>query len=686
MYLVASDASGQLVGAIEITPEVQTIGRGVQAQLMISGHGVSRTHASVYLHDQGVVICDEGSANGVKVDGQLITAPTLVDEGNLIEISGFRLRVQPYPDAPLGAPSGGPDPDSSIEPQGEDTDEEFDTRLEVQSGAGAALAKTRLTLIGRGGPYDGTVMNLDEVLCTVGRDDDNHVVFEDPSVSRRHAQVRLSAVGDRVTVVDLRSSNGTYVDGERIKRAEVSAGSTIRFGDLAFKLEILRDSPGVKGKVGSSKRNRLYIAAGGVLALLIGIGVIAYVKRPKPAMRRQLNPEELLRKRQAQVQALADSAQRKIAQQSWSAAIVKLDEVLARDPLNAEAKRQRQMALDELSNQKLFERGQKFFALGNRDNLLKAKAIFEKLPKSSYYARETRYKLKTIAQRLAENFRIKGVSHCKARYWKKCYALLCKFFHTMPMEVAVPGEPGLRRRMAYVEKRYRRSHKFEKCAAPRYLHRPGQGAGKESPDELLAEKYSNTRLRGLVKLYFDGKIDVALKLAAKFKKKRYMRPHLRALERIVGQLLIIRGKYQEGFSFLRQRNVRDADRALALVLTADRALIPKRIESFYRRDVKRGLSKLYGELGEEDFKVKHYRDAAKLWMRGEEVDNSDATILNGLLRLEKVAEVLVREGRSLAARGSIVEARSKLEEARDIVKTGHSTRKEAEKALGELGK
>jgi pSer/pThr/pTyr-binding forkhead associated (FHA) protein len=689
MYLLATDSNGQLVGSIEITPEVQTIGRGAQCQLMITGHGVSRTHASVYLHERGVVVCDEGSANGVKVDGQLITAPTLVDEGNEIEISGFRLRVQTHPDLvaePVAAVAPAAAPQPAMERDGEDTDEEFDTRLEVQSGAGAALASTRLTLVGRGGPYDGTVMNLDEVLCTVGRDDDNHVVLEDPSVSRRHAQIRLSALGDRVTVVDLRSSNGTFVEGERIKRAEVNAGSVVRFGDLGFKLEILRDSPGGKLGKGASKRKRLYIAAAGVFALLIGVGVVAYVKRPKPVVKRQLSPEELLRKRQAEVQALADSARRKIAQRAWSDAIVKLDEVLKKDPLNTEAKTQRQLALDELSNQKVFERGLKFFALGNRDNLLKAQTIFAKVPKKSIYARDTRYKLKTIAQRLAEDFRIKGVSRCKARYWKTCYSLLCKFFHTMPMDVAVPGEPGLRRRMARIERRYKRRRKFEKCKAPRYLRRPGEGPGKESPDEVLAGKYDNTRLRRLVKLYFDGKIDVALKLAAKDKKRRSMRPRLRELEKIVGQLLIIRGKYQEGFSFLRQRNAREADRTLALVLSADRALVPKKLESFYRKDVKRGLSKLYAELGEEDFKVKHYTDAFKLWKRGEDIDNTNATILNGLLQLEKVAETLVREGRTLAGQGKIVEARAKLTMARDIVKTGRSTRKDAEKALGQLGK
>lgn len=684
MQLTATDRSGKVFGTIEVTPDVKTIGRALQNQLVIQGHGVSRTHASVYLHERGVVICDEGSANGVKVDGQLITGPTLVDQGNRIELSGFSLILSDGSkpaEPPMAAPAPAPAPAPAVA-RGEDTDEEFDTRLEVHSGAGAALARTKLTLVGRGGPYDGTVIELNEVLCAVGRDADNQVSLEDPSVSRRHAQLRLSAVGDRVTVLDLRSSNGTYVDGEKIKRAEAREGTVIRFGDLAFKLEIKRDTPGAAAK--RSPRKRLFVAVGATLVLLIGLGIVAKLYAPKPKVVRQLTPEELLRKRQAQVQALADEARRKIASREWAAAVVQLDEVLKKDPLNAEARRLRTKSVEELSNQKVFERGLKFFALGNKENLQKARKVFEQIPKSSIYARETRYKIKAIDERTAEEYRIDGVSRCKARYWGTCYKLLCKYFEVMPSDVAVPGEPALRRRMSWIEQRYRRSRKFEPCEAPRYKRRP-EKTGGDDPAEVLAGKYKVRQILGVVTLYFEGKTDVALKLATKYKGKRAMRPHLRQLEEIIGQLLIIRGKYQEGYSFLRQRNVKEADKNLALVLQADAALIPSKIESFHRREVKRGLSALYADLGAEDFKLKHYLDAFKLWHRGVEIDNSNAKILNGLLALEKEAEKLIRDGKALAGQGRMPDARKKLELARDICRKGGVPRKQAEKALAALG-
>jgi hypothetical protein len=54
-------------------------------------------------------------------------------------------------------------------------------------------------------------------------------VIEDPGVSRRHARVRTG--GGAVTVEDLGSSNGTFVNGERISRAvELAAGDEIQVG------------------------------------------------------------------------------------------------------------------------------------------------------------------------------------------------------------------------------------------------------------------------------------------------------------------------------------------------------------------------------------------------------------------------------------------------------------------------
>jgi pSer/pThr/pTyr-binding forkhead associated (FHA) protein len=70
---------------------------------------------------------------------------------------------------------------------------------------------------------------------TIGRADTD-VELNDPDVSREHAIVRR--VDEGLAVEDLGSTNGTYVNDERIRGiAEIGAGDRIRFGNTVWRLE-----------------------------------------------------------------------------------------------------------------------------------------------------------------------------------------------------------------------------------------------------------------------------------------------------------------------------------------------------------------------------------------------------------------------------------------------------------------
>ena len=74
----------------------------------------------------------------------------------------------------------------------------------------------------------GTVYELPDELITIGRAPDNLIVLEDPSVSGRHAEIRL--VGAAFHLKDLGSTNGTRVNGTAITEAKLAHGDRIRFG------------------------------------------------------------------------------------------------------------------------------------------------------------------------------------------------------------------------------------------------------------------------------------------------------------------------------------------------------------------------------------------------------------------------------------------------------------------------
>lgn len=664
-----------MVGAVTVTRRPLTIGRAPECTVVLNSSAVSRKHASVYLQDDGsVVINDEGSANGVKVDGTYITGPTLVSEMNRISISEFALTLEPEGrTAPAPRREVGPDTDEEMD---------LDTVLEARSRAGTLLASTSIQLVGRGGPFDGTCFTLDKPLMTVGRTEGNDLVLDDPSISRRHAQIRLSATGDRITVLDLRSSNGTFVEGQRVKRAECENETIVRFGDLAFKVTLVRQ----RTEKPKRRINRRMILLGslGVVLLLVVVGVVAVLRRPPPPPPKKITAEERLRQLQAEVQGLVDDGRRRMAQRQWTGAIQAFEKAQAKDPLNTVAKRLRGRALEELNSLQIYAKASEFFSLGNKENLVKAKEIYQKVPTDSIYYREVRDKLQTIDERLAEGYRIEGVSRCKARYWEQCHEALCKFFELLPDGKTVPGESHLRKQLKYVVDLLRRRRDFVPCEAKRFLHPVGSGEPGESPADVIAEKYDEKALQHVLMLYFNGRIESALRVLGKLSKKREMRPHWATLREINRQLLIIRGKYQEGYSAFRERDASGAERHWSMVLTADGELIPARVESFYRREIKRALGDLYYELGDEEYKVMRYPQAFALWIQGKRVNDAHERILNGLLQLEAVAERLVREARQLSAAGSFSDARDKLETAKKITDGNRPVHVEAVKALAEL--
>lgn len=66
----------------------------------------------------------------------------------------------------------------------------------------------------------------------LGRGSEADLRINDPGVSRRHTEVRVTVNGDQVSVsaVDLGSTNGTVVDGRQVQQALVRDGSQIVIG------------------------------------------------------------------------------------------------------------------------------------------------------------------------------------------------------------------------------------------------------------------------------------------------------------------------------------------------------------------------------------------------------------------------------------------------------------------------
>jgi hypothetical protein len=72
---------------------------------------------------------------------------------------------------------------------------------------------------------------------TVGRSQECDVVVGEETVSRFHAELRHGD-GDEWTVRDLDSTNGTWLNGSRVREARVSRGDVLRLGGLRLELRL----------------------------------------------------------------------------------------------------------------------------------------------------------------------------------------------------------------------------------------------------------------------------------------------------------------------------------------------------------------------------------------------------------------------------------------------------------------
>ena len=85
------------------------------------------------------------------------------------------------------------------------------------------------------GPLQGRSVQLDAEVTTIGSAPGSTVVLSDNGVSRKHAGIRKA--NGAYEIADLGSSNGIYVNGEKVAKKQLKLGDVIRVGttEMIFK-------------------------------------------------------------------------------------------------------------------------------------------------------------------------------------------------------------------------------------------------------------------------------------------------------------------------------------------------------------------------------------------------------------------------------------------------------------------
>ncbi len=113
----------------------------------------------------------------------------------------------------------------------------------------------RLALRFISGKYQGGEFPLEEDReIIVGRSSDLDMVLVEEMVSRRHARIQL--VGGSVNIDDLGSTNGTFVNGERVTHAELQEGDRVLIGSNILKVVATDGTSGAPGPINGVPVNR----------------------------------------------------------------------------------------------------------------------------------------------------------------------------------------------------------------------------------------------------------------------------------------------------------------------------------------------------------------------------------------------------------------------------------------------
>ncbi len=91
------------------------------------------------------------------------------------------------------------------------------------------------------GGFEGMTYDLSDKEVVIGRNPTTDITLLDEGISREHALVLLDEDGSAYVIEDLQSTNGTKVNGKRVRSASLVEGDEIQIGRTLFRFALIKD-------------------------------------------------------------------------------------------------------------------------------------------------------------------------------------------------------------------------------------------------------------------------------------------------------------------------------------------------------------------------------------------------------------------------------------------------------------
>ncbi|OFX16745.1 MAG: hypothetical protein A2Z18_04100 [Armatimonadetes bacterium RBG_16_58_9] len=233
------------------------LGRSEFVDIPIYGDpDVAERHAAITVQGQRHFIEDLGSFYGTSVNGDKVTKEDLKD-GDTIEVGKTRFLFRDkatasrFGSAPRSYDAGPRIPNSQHICPFCGAIKDASGNCECTVGATPAPSRTTIRqdvqhgpaptgnvrLVGVSGPYAGQAFALKSGPTEIGREATKDIGLPlDNTVSRNHAQIAQEVTA--WVICDMGSTNGTFVNGAKVQRQELSNGDIVQVGSTKFRFEL----------------------------------------------------------------------------------------------------------------------------------------------------------------------------------------------------------------------------------------------------------------------------------------------------------------------------------------------------------------------------------------------------------------------------------------------------------------
>jgi pSer/pThr/pTyr-binding forkhead associated (FHA) protein len=243
---------------------INRIGSARDGVVVLERPGIAPVHCEIHQSGIGVNLQVPAGGGSVLVNDKPVREMIALRAGDTININGVIARVAAM-DAPRSVPSSGT---TGTMPSADD--DSGATRMR--------MAVPKFVLRGVSGPVFGKMYPVTGA-TVIGRAPECSIPVTVDEISRRH--VELKPVADGVSVEDLGSANGTYVNGQRVQKGFMKAGDELRLDAVRFMLVAPGQEVAATRKIetagnGSGKGGASGKLIGGVVVLVVIAAIAAW--------------------------------------------------------------------------------------------------------------------------------------------------------------------------------------------------------------------------------------------------------------------------------------------------------------------------------------------------------------------------------------------------------------------------